>query len=137
LTFHFEIHTPSHLFFNGEVLSVVLTIADGDMEIQAGHCICTAPVKTGLLRIKNDEGVWKLAFIAEGILEVTGHKTVILSEAAEWGNEIDRDRALKARDDALEMLGKGLMKFETESASASLKRAEGRLKVWEMENKKD
>ena len=133
-SFHFELHTPSHLFFSGPVQSVILTVTDGDMEIQAGHCMCTAPVKTGVLRIKNDEGAWRAAFLTGGILEVTEHKTVILSDNAEWGKDIDRERALKAKERAIEFHGKSMVKYEIENAAASLRRAECRLKAWELEN---
>ena len=134
MTFPFEVHTPSHLFFREEVLSVIITTTDGDIEIQAGHCMCTAPVLSGYLKIKNSEGVWRTAFTADGILEVTEHKTVLLSQAAEWGNEIDRERALRAMEKAENTLKEAMLQFEKDNAVSSLRRAGYRLKVWELEN---
>ena len=135
-TFPFEVHTPSRLFFKAAVEEIIVTISDGDFTVMAGHMPCTAPVKTGFLKIKDKNGDWKTAFTADGIIEVKEHKTVLMSEAAEWGDEIDRDRAIKARDRAIEMRDQAMMKFETENALSSLKRAEFRLKVWETENQK-
>ena len=135
LTFPFEVHTPSHLFFREAVQAVIVTIPDGEIEILSGHHICTAPVMIGYLKIKTAGGSWKTAFTSDGIIEVTEHKTVLLSEAAEWGNEIDHERALKAKETAEDKLKKSTQKFEIDNAISSLKRAEYRLKVWEMNNR--
>jgi len=135
-TFPFEVHTPNRLFFNDSVGEVIVTLTDGELAVMAGHSACTAPVKTGFLKIMDKDGVWKTAFTANGIMEVKEHKTVLMSEAAEWGSEIDRDRALKAKERAQDVLKEGMLKFETDNAALSLKRAEFRLKVWELENQK-
>ena len=135
-TFPFEVHTPNRLFFNDSVGEVIVTLTDGELAVMAGHSACTAPVKTGFLKIMDKDGVWKTAFTANGIMEVKEHKTVLMSEAAEWGSEIDRDRALKAKERAEDVLKEGMLKFETDNAALSLKRAEFRLKVWELENQK-
>jgi F-type H+-transporting ATPase subunit epsilon len=129
--FSFEVHTPYRRFFNDSVEALVLTLTDGEIAVYAGHSAFTAPVSTGLLKIKDKDGVWKIAFTAEGILEVKEHKTVLVSDAAEWPDEIDHDRAKAAKDRAEETLLSGGMKFETDKAAASLKRAAMRIKVWE------
>ncbi|MCL2479097.1 MAG: ATP synthase F1 subunit epsilon [Treponema sp.] len=133
-TFPFEVHTPSRLFYDAQVEEVIVTIPDGEFAVMADHAACIAPVVTGFLRIKDRDGVWKTAFTANGILEVKEHKTVLMSEAAEWGSEIDMDRARNARDKAEGILNSARLKFETENAALSLRKAEYRLKVRELEN---
>jgi F-type H+-transporting ATPase subunit epsilon len=130
-SFSFEVHTPYRRFFNDPVEALVLTLADGEIAVYANHAPFTAPVSAGLLKIKDQDGVWKTAFTAEGILEVKEHKTVLVCDAAEWPNEIDHDRAKAAKDRAEETLLIGGMKFETDKAAASLRRATLRIKVWE------
>jgi F-type H+-transporting ATPase subunit epsilon len=83
----------------------------------------------GILKIKDKTGVWKSAFIAEGLLEVKSHNTILMADAAEWPGEIDRDRALEAKRKAEETIGLGMFKFETVAAEAALKRAQFRLKA--------
>ena len=136
-TFPFEVHTPSHLFFREPAESVVITIPDGEIAVLKGHSAFTAPVKTGFLKIKNGKGEWRTAFIADGIIEVKEHKTVLMTEAAEWGKEIDRERALRAKEKAEKMLNEGMMRFEKDNAVLSLMRAEYRLKVWDLENRRE
>jgi F-type H+-transporting ATPase subunit epsilon len=129
--FSFEVHTPYRRFFNDSAEALVLTLTDGEIAVYAGHSAFTAPVSAGLLKIKGKDGAWKTAFTAEGILEVKEHKTVLVSDAAEWPNEIDYERAKAAKDRAEETLLSGGMKFETDKAASSLKRAAMRMKVWE------
>jgi F-type H+-transporting ATPase subunit epsilon len=132
--FPFEVHTPYRLFFSDSVEAITLTLIDGEATVYANHSACTAPVSACTLRIKDKDGAWKIAFTAEGILEVKNHKTVLMSDAAEWPEEIDYERAKGAKERAEKVLAQGGMKFETDNASASLKRASVRIKVWESGN---
>jgi F-type H+-transporting ATPase subunit epsilon len=127
--FHFEIHTPYRLFYSGSVEAIIIVLTDGEICIYADHSFFTAPAVTGILKIREKGGLWRSAFTAEGILEVTGHKTVLMADAAEWPGEIDYERALAAKQKAEETLQTAMFKFETENAKATLKRAECRMKV--------
>jgi F-type H+-transporting ATPase subunit epsilon len=133
--FNLEIHTPYRLFFIDKVEAITLTLEDGEAGIYANHSFMIAPIKTCILCIKDKDGLRKDAFITEGILEVSGHRTVLLVDTAEWPDEIDPDRALAAKSRAEEELREGMMKFEIENAQANIKRAETRLKVYELREK--
>jgi F-type H+-transporting ATPase subunit epsilon len=130
--FYFEIHTPYRLFYSGSVEAVIVTLTDGEIGVYADHSFFTAPVVTGVLKIRGKDGAWRSAFITDGILEVTGHKTVLMADTAEWPREIDYERARAARQKAEESLRAAMFKFETESAKAALKRAEYRMKVYNL-----
>jgi F-type H+-transporting ATPase subunit epsilon len=134
--FIFEVHTPYRRFYNDQIEALVITLIDGEMGVYANHSAFTAPVETGIFKIKDKKGLWSSAFTTEGILEVKEHKTVLMVDAAEWPDEIDHDRALAAKERAEEMLSSGMLRFETDNAASSLKRAKSRLEVWEMRDKK-
>lgn len=134
--FNFEIHTPYRLFFFGKAEAIVLELVDGEIGVYAKHSPFTAPALSGILRIKDDKGQWRSAFITEGILEVKDHKTVLMVDAAEWPGEIDRDRALAARQQAEQSLEMAMLKFEIDNAKSKLRRASYRLKVWELREEK-
>ena len=129
--FKLELDTPYRRFFSEEVDAVTLTLTDGEITIYADHSFMTAPVKAGVLKIKAKNGGWKNAFIADGILEVKAHGTIILADAAEWPDEIDRERAEKALAAARESMDAGTFKFETSTAEAAARGAQLRLKVKE------
>ena len=131
-SFIFEVYTPYRLFFSGSVQAIVLTLTDGEAAIYASHAPLTAPVVPCLLKIKDAKGKWKTAFTSEGFLEVRNSKTILVSDAAEWPEEIDCERAMAARERAEQSLAAaGKLKFEAENAAVSLKRANMRLKARE------
>jgi F-type H+-transporting ATPase subunit epsilon len=133
--FPFEVHTPYRRFYNEQIEALVIDLVDGEIGVYANHAAFTAPVETGIFKIKDKDGVWRSAFTTEGILEVKEHKTVLMVDAAEWPGEIDQGRALEAQERAKEVLGAGMLKFETDNAASSLKRAQFRLKAWELREK--
>ena len=130
-TFKFELDTPYRRFFSDEIEALTLTLPDGEITIYADHSYLTAPVAAGFARIKNKQGVWKNAFVAEGILEVKDGNTLLMANAAEWPEEINKERAEKSLASAKETINAGTFKFETNAAKASALRAEFRLKVKE------
>ena len=134
--FPFEVHTPYRLFYSSPVEAVVLTLTDGEVAVYANHSSFTAPVPPCMLSIKDKNGIWKIAFTAEGILEVKNHKSVLISDAAEWPEEIDYERAKKAKERAEETILEGMLKFELDTAAASMKRANMRIKVKEEKDRK-
>jgi len=128
--FRFEVHTLYRLFFSGKVESVTLTLTDGEIGVNANHSFFTAPVLSCILRIKDDKGVLRSAFITDGVLEVKEHNTMLMVDAAEWPEEIDQSRALAAKEKAEKEVGEAQSHFETENAKARLRRAEFRLKAY-------
>jgi len=127
--FLFEVHTLYRLFFSGRVESITLTLSDGEIGVYANHSFFTAPVLSCILRIRDAGGVPRSAFVTGGILEVKKHKTVLMVDAAEWPEEIDRDRAMLARENAEREIGQATTRFGIENARARLRRAEFRLKA--------
>jgi F-type H+-transporting ATPase subunit epsilon len=57
---------------------------------------------------------------------------VLMVDAAEWPEEIDHDRARAAKQEAEETLATAMLKFENDNAREKLRRAEFRLRAWEM-----
>jgi F-type H+-transporting ATPase subunit epsilon len=111
------------------VESVIVRLIDGDIGIYANHTFFIAPVCAGIVKIKDKKGEEQSAFITEGILEVKGHKTVLMVDAAEWPSEIDYERALAAKKNAEERIASGTLKFEIDQAKISLRRAEARIQL--------
>lgn len=127
--FPFEVHTPYRLFYSGSVEAVVAALTDGEIGVYADHSFFTAPVITGILKIRESGGLWRSAFTTEGILEVKGHKTILMVDAAEWPEEIDMERALGAKGKAEKDLAAAVFKFETAKALDTIRRAEYRIKA--------
>jgi len=134
--YSFEVHTPNRLFYSESVEAVVLSLMDGEVGVYANHSPFTAPVSTCILKIKDKNGNWKIAFIDEGILEVKKTKTILITDNAEWPEEIDYERATEMKDRAEFILAGAIHKFEIDTASSFLKRAQVQIKAWEQGQQK-
>jgi F-type H+-transporting ATPase subunit epsilon len=128
-TFVLEIYTPRRLFCSEPVEEVIVTLTDGECGILKNHTLFTAPIVPCIVRIKKEGGVWVEAFLAEGIIEVKRRKTIILSECAENPDEIDCERAQKAKAQALLQLNEN--PGDAEKIKLKIKKADLRLKLAE------
>jgi F-type H+-transporting ATPase subunit epsilon len=123
-TFELEIHTPQRLFFSGPVEEIVVALEDGECGILKDHARCAAPIVPCIARIKQEDGTWARVFLAEGIIEVKRHKTIILACAAERPAEIDAGRARASQERA-----RALLEGQPGNVSASRKLRKARLRL--------
>jgi F-type H+-transporting ATPase subunit epsilon len=128
-TFVLEIYTPRRLFFAEPVEEVIVRLTDGECGILKNHAVFTASTLPCIARIKKENGDWLEAFLTEGVIEVKQRKTIILSECAEKPDEIDTERAQKAKAEALLHLKENF--GDTEVTKYKLQKAELRLKLAE------
>ncbi len=123
-----EILTPYRRFFSGRVESATFTTHDGRIEILAHHESLVAPVKIGQLRLVIG-GKERRAAVTEGFARVKEGRMDIFVGAAEWPEEIDRDRAEKALGRALKRLSTETIPWRIESSKSAIARAQNRLAV--------
>jgi F-type H+-transporting ATPase subunit epsilon len=131
LLYPFEIHTPRRKFYGDSVEAIIVRLIDGDIGVYANHAFFTAPICACVLKIKEKNGEWKSAYISEGILEVKGHKTVLLVDAAEWPEEIDYERALAQKKTAEAQMQENNFKIEINKAKIRLARAAAQIEASE------
>lgn len=124
-TFDVEIVTPDKKFFEGSAEMVIVRTIEGDVAILKGHESYVAPLDIGTVRFKKD-GVFKEATIAGGFIQVDKEKTTIITDAAEWPEEIDLERARKAKEKAENKLKN---KNDIAIAEIQLRKALNRIKV--------
>jgi F-type H+-transporting ATPase subunit epsilon len=132
-TFHLEIVVPDKAFYSEEVQELIIKTPDGEIGILQGHIPMVVAVSIGFIKIKKDDK-WLNAFVSEGFMEVTGDKTVVLTDSAEWPDEIDVERAKAAEERARKRLSTRLDYKEHISSEAALQRAISRQKVAEKGN---
>lgn len=94
-TFPFEILTPEHSFFSGEIEALTFTADDGEWTILKDHAPMLVVLRPGTLKIKQD-GRWREAVNSEGYMEVAPHGTVLFAQTCEWPEDVDRMRAERA-----------------------------------------
>ena len=134
--YKFEIITPSNIFFDDMVKSIVFETEKGQICILANHMPMLIANKMGTLKIETDKET-KYAFVSEGIVEITSNKVSAIIDLAEWVNEIDLEKAKFTIQKAEEELSNPQidksMKLELK---ASIERSKSKLKSANLINNK-
>jgi len=128
-TFSLEIVTPDRLVLQTSVESVTAAGIAGEFTALPLHVPFLSALAVGTLSYRVN-GRLAYAFVSGGFAEVTPGKVLILAEAAELPEEIDLDRARKARERAQARLEvQRLEAVEYARAKAALQRAMARMKL--------
>ena len=131
---HLEVVTPSGAVVSEEVDIVTAPGVGGEFGVLANHAPFLSTIKTGTLSFKKDK-VSKFLMVTGGFTEVSNNKITFLVESAEFGNDIDVDRALRAKERAEKRLlqaQQATEKINRVRAEAALQRALARLRTAEM-----
>jgi len=128
-SFLLEVVTPNRLVLSQEVEEISAPGLQGEFGVLPGHTSFFTTLKVGeiMYRTGRDQ---KYMAVSWGFVEVLPERVTILADAAELDEEIDVDRAKKAKERAEEKLSK-LSPEDKEfySTMAALERAINRLTV--------
>jgi F-type H+-transporting ATPase subunit epsilon len=127
-TLNLEIITPYRTLYSGQANMVIFLSEDGEMGILPDHEPIVTTVGIGAMRIKTGDD-WRVAAVADGILETKDNKATFLVSAAEWPEDIDVERAERSLKRAQDRLAEQVMRWETTRCVLALERAKTRLKV--------
>ena len=123
---YLKVVTPDKLFFEGEIDMLVARTIEGDVGILLNHSPLVTILDIGRLVIK-DGDERKIAACAGGYINVRNNNITVVSDACEWEEEIDINRAQRAKERASKRLeDKGTDTFKAELA---LKKAINRINV--------
>lgn len=100
-----RIVTPTKELYNDDATMVIMRGANGDFGVLKGHQPLTTTLDYGILKIKNGENE-RLATLFGGFVDVTPDVITILTDSAEWLEDIDVKRAEDAKRRAEERLNK-------------------------------
>lgn len=118
-----ELVTPERLLLSEEVDEVVAPGYEGEFGVLPEHTQYLAILNIGLLRYRKGSESRVIA-LGGGFAEVTPERVVVLAETAERAEEIDVERARRARERAEAALKEVTLDDETYAkAYAALQRA--------------
>jgi F-type H+-transporting ATPase subunit epsilon len=121
-----QIITPLKKVFDEEVDSVILRTTEGEMGVLYDHEPVVALLAYNSIRYTQGD-VSKKATTMGGFAEITTDKVVILTDASEFEEEIDVERAKRAKERAEARLADASM--DTARAEIALKKAIARLNL--------
>ena len=96
---HLEIASPYRQVLNVEVDEVIAPGEEGQFGVLPGHTPFLATISVGQLMYRQGNQLKHVA-VSHGYAEVEYHRVIVLLDAAELPDEIDLDRAEKARNRA-------------------------------------
>ncbi len=126
-----EVVTPRKLVVSDEVDLCTVPGTEGVFGVMANHAPILSTLNIGQMHFNKDGEIVKLA-ISGGFVEVSNNKMTVLAEAAEVSEEIDVERALRAKERAekrLQQAQAGREDIDMARAMAAFARATARLKV--------
>ena len=119
-----QLVSPEKVLFSGETTQVITrTLGGGEIAFLPGHAPFLAALVENHTRITLTDGSVLDVAVHGGFVQVSGETVTILSDVAELGEQIDRARALSAKDRAEE----SLRREHDAEAVAALSRAHARL----------
>ncbi len=127
-SFTLRIVTPERTVYTGETDALRAPGSEGSFGVLARHAPMVAALGVGAVTFSEPGGGRRSLATSGGFVEVSGEGTTILAETAEFGDEIDADRAQASRERAVERLRLG-SEADRARAQASLARALNRLTV--------
>ena len=133
--FNLTIVTPERSFFSDDIDMVIVNALEGEMAVLKNRLPIITPLKTGKIRIFNDNKE-RVAAVVDGYISVGTYSTIVVTNAAEWPEEIDVERALEAKRQAEERLKRDKGK-DVIQAQLALRRALNRIEVSKMSKYND
>ena len=124
--FTLKIVTPDRVFYQGEVSMVEFNTTEGEIGVLKGHVPTTVIINPGILTITEPERT-KEAALHAGFAEILQNEVVILAEIIEWPEEIDEERARRAKERAEERLRTKTPETDILRAETALQRAMARI----------
>jgi len=131
---HLEVVTPTGPVVKDDVDIVTAPGYGGEFGVLANHSPFLSTIKTGTLSFKKDKQS-KYLMVSGGFAEVSNNKITFLVESAEYGHDIDVDRAMLAKERAEKRLAQAIQheeKINRARAEAALQRALARLRAAEL-----
>ena len=130
-TIKLEIITPSKKFYNGEVELVIVRTLTGDEGFMAGHAWACKLLDVDAMWIREPESKeFRVAAIAGGYIDVKD-TIIIYTDAAEWQEDIDKERAKALKEEVEKWLKEEDEKdpYEIARAQIALSKAISRMKI--------
>ncbi|NLF16061.1 MAG: ATP synthase F1 subunit epsilon [Lentisphaerae bacterium] len=127
--FHLEIATPEQRIVAADVLAVTLPVAEGEIQILAGHIPLLTRLTGGAVEITMPDGTQEFLALGEGFARITPTHVAVLSEDAVHARDVDEIEVEEARRKAEARLNEKLSAEEHAAVSATLAHAAAQLRI--------
>ncbi len=123
-----EVITPHRLAVETDCDLATLPTAQGEIGVEEGHAYMMATLTPGQMRLYAGDEKQVFA-ISGGVVDVRPAKMIVLADAVEHVDDIDVERARKAKQRAERRLGTPAEGVDIDRAQAALARAINRIRT--------
>lgn len=126
--FKLDVITPKGIYLQTEVESITLPSTDGQRTVLANHMPLVLPIDIGIMyhKVKGEKVHY---FVSEGLFTFENNQATLLVNTVEREDEIDFNRAERARERAEERMQNYRDKIDVHRAEMALKRSMNRLRL--------
>ena len=128
---YLEVITPSKIVFKGNIESITIPGVQGSFQVLRNHAPIISIFEIGLVKIKVNPNTVKYFATAGGTVEVLRNNVLVLADSLEVVEEIDVERAKRAKERAEERLTHPTEDTDIERARVALAKAVNRLTLVE------
>jgi len=125
---YLEVITPEKLALREEVDEVIVPGLDGELGILPDHTPLISQLKTGILSYRQGAQSRRM-HVSGGFVEVASDRVSVLSDVAEKPEEIDLERAQRAKERAERRLASRGEDVDFPRAELKLQRAMARIQL--------
>lgn len=126
-----KVTTPERIVFQEEAEQITLPTQEGEITLLPNHIPLIANLVPGIIEIKSNENTTEMA-VSGGFMEIHNNELTILADTAERAEEIDLERAEKARqlaEERKQKIHKGLDEEQYASVISGIEKQLARLKL--------
>ena len=136
MTMHCDIASAEEHIFEGRVELLVATGTLGDMGIFPGHAPLLTELIPGPVRIVTQEGEEQIYYVSGGFLEVQPGTVNILADSATRAHDVDEDSAVRAQQEAMDVILKQTGEMDYAAAASQLAQAAAQIRTLQQLRKK-
>ena len=136
MTIHCDIASAEEQLFSGRVEMLVATGTLGDMGIYPGHAPLRTELIPGPVRLVTQSGEEQVYYVSGGFLEVQPGTVQILADTATRASDVDEDAAVKAQQEAVDVILKQTEEMDYAAAASQLAQAAAQIRTLQQLRKK-
>lgn len=136
MTIHCDIASAEEQLFSGRVEMLVATGTLGDMGIYPGHAPLLTELIPGPVRLVTQSGEEQVYYVSGGFLEVQPGTVQILADTATRASDVDEDAAVKAQQEAVDVILKQTEEMDYAAAASQLAQAAAQIRTLQQLRKK-
>jgi len=126
-----EVAAPDRLVIREEVDEVQIPAHDGSLGVLPGHAPLLTELGCGVMTFRQGDQRRYLA-ICDGFLEILPDHVRVLTNRAEWADEVDVERARVELRRAMDVLAGHDLEVELEQAQAEIALAQAKLQAHDL-----